>query len=154
MPKGGQARADMLYGLVMAAAALAMFVHTFSDRYDNEFLFGDVSTVFFPRLLLGTIVTLALALALKGAKSNSEEEFLIVNLGRVAMTYGAAVLAALGVWYIGYLYAMPFGVFLVGLALGYPNKLVLAGVSIVAPLTIWVVLAQFAQVSFPTGTLF
>ena len=154
MPSSGQARADIAYGLVIALVAAAMFVHTYSDRYDNEFLFGDVSTVFFPRLLLAVIIALAVGLALKGVRGTAEGDFPPINIGRVALTYGVALVTAAGVWFVGYLIAMPVGVFLAGLALGYPNRIVLGLASISAPLIVWLVLARFAQVSFPTGTLF
>ena len=154
MPDNSQAKMDVIYGLVMACGAIAMFAHTFSSRYNNEFLFGDVSTVFLPRLLLGCIVLLALSLSLKGMRSNSEESLPDVNVARVALTFGAAAIAVTGVWFVGYLYAMPVGVFLIGVALGYPNKMILAAVAVIAPFAVWLVLAKFAQVSFPSGTLF
>lgn len=154
MPASSQGRADVLYGIVIAIFAIAMFGHTFSSRYDNEFLFGDVSTVFFPRLLLGLIVALSLGLALRGARGQGEDALPEINVIRVASTYGAAALAIAGVWFVGYLLAMPIGVFLIGLALGYPNKVILAATSVVAPVLVWIVLAKFAQVSFPAGTLF
>lgn len=154
MPKGGQGRADLIYGLVAAVAALAMFAHTFSARYSNEFLFGDVSTVFFPRLLLGTIALLSLGLAFKGLRSTSTEGLPNIHFRRFALTFGATLVGIALVWYLGYLIGMPVGVFLVGLALGYPRKLILAATSVAAPLIVWLVLARFAQVSFPTGTLF
>ena len=49
---------------------------------------------------------------------------------------------------------MPVATILLGAALGYPNKLVLILSSIVAPVIVWAVLAEFALVAFPTGTIF
>lgn len=154
MPKGTQGRADLIYGLVAAFAALAMFVHTYSPRYDNEFLFGDVSTVFFPRVVLAVIILLSLGLAFKGFRNSSGEDLREIQLGRMLLTLGATILGIALVWFAGYLIGMPIGVFLVGLALGYPNKIILAVTSVVAPVLVWLVLGRLAQVSFPTGTLF
>ena len=154
MALSGQGRADVIYGAVAAMGGTAMFTHTFSDRYSNEFLFGDVSTTFVPRILLGLIVLLSLGLVIKGLRDRDGGSLPAVAIGRVALVFGACVLSIAGVWFIGYLIAMPIGVFLVGWAFGYPNKLVLLVTAIVAPLLTWLVLAEFAQVSFPNGQIF
>lgn len=147
-------KADVLCGIVICTVAASMFVHTYSDRYDIDMLFGDVSTVFFPRILLGMIGALSLALAIKGARDKSDERLVSLNWRRVFLTFLAALLTALGVWYLGYEIAMPVGVFLTGLALGYPNKIVLALTSLFASAIVWLALGHFAQVSLPASHLF
>ncbi len=148
-----QKNADMLYGAVLAGMACAMFAHTFSPIYQNEFLFGDVSTVFFPRVLLGIIFVLSMMLVVKGKLSTSDAILTQINVKRVLLTGGATLITVVGVWYLGYLVMMPVGVFLIGLALGYPNLVILGITSLISPLVVWVILAKFAQVSFAPGTL-
>ena len=154
MATGSRGRADVLCGILAASTAGAMFAHTFSPRYDIEFLFGDVSTVFFPRILLGIIIILSLALAIKGFRDNSGAQIAEVNWLRVFMAFGATTLGIAGVWFLGFLIAMPIAIILLGATLCYPNKLVLILSSIVAPVIVWAVLAEFALVAFPTGTIF
>ena len=147
-------KTDILYGAITALVAAGMIVHTYDDRYVSEFLFGDVSTVFVPRLLLGAIVILALFLVLKGLRDREGVSLPAVQIGRVMAVFAAIVATIAGVWFIGYLIAMPVGVFVIGWAIGYPNKLILAVTAVVAPMLTWFVLGQFAQVSFPPGALF
>ncbi|MDE0304539.1 MAG: hypothetical protein OXI87_06605 [Albidovulum sp.] len=131
-----------------------MLAHTYSPRYDIEFPFGDVSTVFFPRILLEIIIVLSRALAFKGARGKSGDGIIRVNASRVILALGVAALGIAGVWYLGFLVALPIAIFLPGDALGYPNKRVLVLTSFVAPLIVWGVLAKFALGAFPTGTIF
>ena len=154
MKLSAQGRADVVYGAVLALGASAMFAHTFAERYNNDFLFGDVSTVFVPRILLALVVILSLCLVLKGARDKSQNTLTPVDVRRTVAVLSACIASIAGVWFIGYLIAMPVGVFLVGLAIGYPNRIVLAATALVAPLLTWVVLGQFAKVSFPLGTVF
>ena len=154
MERSAQGRADFIFGAITAVASIAAFVHTFADRYTSEFLFGDVSTMFVPRLLLGLIVLLAVGLMLKGIRDREGGRLPEIAIGRTVAVFSACVLSIAGVWYIGFLIAMPVGVFLVGWTMGYSNKLVLAGTAVAAPLLTWVILGKLAQVAFPTGTFF
>lgn len=147
-------RADAVYGLVFFAAAMALLAHTFSDQYDTGPLFGDVSTVFVPRLLLGVIAALSFALIIKGVTDKSGDELATINWRRLFLTFAAACVTTAGLWYLGFLIAMPIGVFLTGLAIGYPNKLILAAASVVGTGIVWLMLGYIARVSLPEFHLF
>ncbi len=108
----------------------------------------------FPRILLGIIIVLSLALAVRGIRDKSGAEIAEVNWLSVVKAFGATTIDIAGVWFLGFLIAMPVATILLGAALGYPNKLVLILSSIVAPVIVWAVLAEFALVAFPTGTIF
>ncbi len=143
--------ADILYGLVIAAVAMAFFVHTFSDQYEFNPLIESVSTVLFPRIILGGIFVCALGLIVKGYRNKSEDSRLqAVNYPKVVLVLVAAAATAAGLWFIGYFYVMPIGVFATGWALGYPNKLILAATAISATIIVWAALGYFAAVTFPT----
>ncbi len=147
-------RADSIYGLVFFVAAAALFAHTYSDLYDTGPLFGDVSTVFVPRILLGLIAALSVALMVKGLLDRSGERLAPINWRRLFLTFAAACLTTAGLWYLGFLIAMPFGVFLTGLAIGYPNRLILAAASIASTGVVWLMLGYVARVSLPEFHLF
>ena len=148
------AKADVIYGLVLGVMASVMMVHTFSSRYEVAHLFGDVSTMFAPRLLLGVMIALSAALIFKGLRNRGGDVLESVNVPRVVLTFLAATAATAGVWFIGFFIAMPIGIFLTGLALGYPGKLVLAGTSLAGTIIVWLTLGVFANVALPTGVLF
>ncbi len=149
-----KAKADIVLGIALLAAASLMFAHTFANRYDSGPLFGDVSTVFVPRIVLVLIGCLAVIMAIRGAMTRDSEQLEELNWRRMAITFGAACATSLGIWVFGYVLAMPVGIFLVGLAIGYPNKLVLAATCVVATAVIWVALGYFARVPLPTGTIY
>ena len=148
------AKADVIYGLVLGVLASVMMVHTFSSRYEVAHLFGDVSTMFAPRLLLGVMIALSVALVFKGLRNRGGDVLASVNIPRVALTFLAATATTAGVWFIGFFIAMPIGIFLTGLALGYPGKLVLAGTSVAGTIIVWLTLGVFANVALPAGVLF
>ena len=148
------ARADVIYGLVLAVMASVMMVHTFSSRYEVAHLFGDVSTMFAPRLLLGVVIALSAALVCKGLRNRRGDVLESVNVPRVVLTFLAATATTAGVWFIGFFIAMPIGIFLTGLALGYPGKFALAGTSLAGTIIVWLTLGVFANVALPTGALF
>ena len=107
-------RADILYGLVMAAIAAALFIHTFSDIYEFNPLIESVSTVFFPRIILTAILLCALGLVVKGLRNAQSDDRLIpINTPRVCLVFAACALTAAGLWFIGYFYAfVSFKIFL------------------------------------------
>lgn len=148
------AKADVIYGLVLGVMASVMMVHTFSSRYEVAHLFGDVSTMFTPRLLLGVMIALSAALIFKGLRNRGGDVLESVNVPRVVLTFLAATATTAGVWFIGFFIAMPIGIFLTGLALGYPGKLVLAATSLAGTIIVWLTLGVFANVALPTGVLF
>jgi hypothetical protein len=156
MPRQGwrSAQADIVYGIAILAAGAAMLAHTFSEIYDTGPLFGDVSTVFVPRILLIAICILAASLVVKGALARDSESLDAMNWQRIAFTFAAASATTAGVWYFGYQIAMPVGIFLTGLAIGYPNRLILAAASVAATATVWLTLGYLARVSLPEGQFF
>ena len=143
--------ADILYGLFLGAIAIALFAHTFSDIYEFNPLIENVSTVFFPRIILGAIVICASALISQGVRNTDPDDHLPqIDVKRTLLVFAAVAATTAGIWFIGYFYAMPVGVFLTGWALRYPNKWILAATSVSATVIVWVALAHFAAVTFPT----
>ncbi|WP_417522775.1 hypothetical protein [Marinovum sp.] len=140
--------------MAVLLAAAAMYFHTFSDRYDSGPLYGDVSTVFVPRVILIALGTLAAGLALRGALRPAGPAGRDLNWSRIILTFAAASAMSLGAYLLGYWIAMPLGVFLTGLAIGYPRKAVLAAVSLAATALVWFALGYLARVSLPQGQLF
>ena len=147
------AHADTACGGAIFLAAAVMFVHTFSDRYDIGMLFGDVSTVFFPRIILGLIMLLAAALAGKGLRAGANRVLVTVDLRRTALAFLIAAATTAGMWWLGFLLATPFGLIALGLVLGYRKPLPLLAVSIAGPAIVWIVLVFGANVSVPAGIL-
>lgn len=149
-----RSKGDVITGAAFALFAFAMYAHTFSDRYVNPFLFGDVSTVFFPRVLLILIVLLSVGLIIRGFCTAGSAGAQPVKVGRIAVTYLACITTIVGVWFLGFLIAMPPGIVAIGLAMGQRRLVALITTAIAAPLLIWIALGRLAQVSLPSGVLF
>ena len=144
------ATADILYGVAVLLIALALYAHTFNDVYQFNPLIESVSTVFFSRILMAAIALCSLALIAKGVRSKAGEYLPEINTVRVILVFITAAVTSAGIWFIGFFYAMPIGVFVTGWFLGYRRMPTLPVVSLIAPLLVWVALAHFAGVSFPT----
>ncbi len=142
---------DTIYGIVSFAIALALFFHTFSERYEFNHLFGDVSTVLVPRVLLISWMALSLLLVVKDRMSLAV--FGGVNWPRLALVSVLSVATTVALWLFGFLAVMPVGLFLLGWAFGYRRWLILAMVSIVGPLAVWLILDKLAAVSLPEARI-
>ena len=76
---GKRLHPDFYYGLVLLVVGVGLLWHTAHDRYDFDLLFGDVSTVFFPRIILILWIGLATVLIVNGMRGLGSQE----DLGRV-----------------------------------------------------------------------
>lgn len=155
MTRGGASRrADIVIGAIILLIVMAMYLHTFSEKYDTGPLFGDVSTVFVPRLILIALGLLSVGLMLRGAVRPENGVGRTLNWGRIVATFGVACAMSFGAYWVGYWIAMPLGVFLAGVAIGYPRYLVLAAAAALATITVWATLGYLARVPLPHGQLF
>ena len=142
---------DTIFGAVSLVIALALMAHTFSDQYDVNQLFGDVSTVFVPRALL---VLWIICSAIIIARDNTGMEgFNDIRWGPWGRVAGVLTATTAAVWAFGFLYVMPLGIFALGWAFGYRRWGWLALVSVAGPLTVWLILGVVAGVPLPEARL-
>lgn len=148
---------DFYYGLVLLIVGCGLLWHTFSDRYDFDLLFGDVSTVFFPRVILILWVGLSAILIVKGYRGSgsAEDRARVISVGipRLLLVLAAIVASAVVLWMTGLLVGGPLSMIAIGLALGYRRLVFLVPVSIALPVIIWFALGEIAKISLPSGVL-
>ncbi|MEO1018073.1 MAG: tripartite tricarboxylate transporter TctB family protein [Pseudomonadota bacterium] len=142
---------DTIYGIVSFSIALILFIHTYSERYEINHLFGDVSTVLVPRILLGSWMFLSAILVIRDSLSLAV--FADVQWRNFVLIGAIASLIVGGLWLFGFLVTMPFGLFALGWAFGYRRWVVLLIVSIAAPLAVWLVLSYLAAVPLPDARI-
>lgn len=148
---------DFFYGLVLLIIGGGLFLHTNSDRYDFELLFGDVSTVFFPRIILIMWMGLSGILIVNGLRglgsAEDRDRLFSVGIPRLISTLGVIVVSAVVVWLIGLLIGGAILMIAVGIALGYRRFAILVPVSILLPVALWFALGHVARISLPSGLL-
>ena len=148
---------DFYYGLALLLSVGALLWHTASDRYDFDPLFDDVSTVYFPRMILILWVALSAILLVNGLRGRGSEEdrarLMAVGLPRLFVVLAVIIASALVLWLTGLLIGGPILMVAVGVALGYRRWVILVPVSIVLPITFWFALGKIARISLPSGIL-
>lgn len=148
---------DFYYGFALFAVGGWLFLHTFSDRYDFDLLFGDVSTVFFPRIVLILWMGLSAILIVNGLRGRGDgedrERVLSVGIPRLVLVFAVTVAAAVVLWLAGLLIGGTALMIAVGLALGYRRLILLVPVSLAVPAAIWFALGHVARISLPAGVL-
>ena len=148
---------DFYYGLVLLIIGGGLFLHTGSDRYDFDLLFGDVSTVFFPRIILVLWILLSAILIANGLRRRGSEQdhqrVMAVKLTGLFSVLAVIIASALAVWLAGLLLGGAVSMIALGAALGYRRWSVLVPVSVVFPVIVHFALGHVAKISLPSGVL-
>lgn len=142
--------ANLLAAAVAAAVAVLLFALTFGFEQMPVGLTQGLGAEFFPRLVLGTILALAITLALTSAGGG---EPLPPIAPLVYVSAGALVAFMALVWFIGMLPAM--FVFMVGLGRlwGERRLLVLLASSALVTFAVWAVFVYAFRIPLPRGYL-
>lgn len=117
--------------------AIGLFATTFSADYDVPTFGGDVGPAFAPRgylLVWMLLAALTLFEALRKEQKPIED---LGNIRRLVAVSSIGIATGLAMLWIGFVFAAIPGFFLFCRTLGYRNYIVLAAVSIIAPLAIW-----------------
>ena len=148
---------DFYYGLVLLIIGGGLLLHTGSDRYDFDLLFGDVSTVFFPRIILILWIALSAILIVNGLRRRGSQQdhqrVMAVGLTGLFSVLAMIVASALAVWLSGLLIGGAVSMVAVGVALGYRRWVILIPVSVVFPVVVYFALGHVAKISLPSGIL-
>ena len=148
---------DFYYGLVLLLIGGGLLLHTGSDRYDFDLLFGDVSTVFFPRIILILWILLSAVLIANGLRRRGSrqdhERVMAVGLPGLFSVLAMIIASALAVWLTGLLLGGALSIVAVGVALGYRRWVILIPAGVVLPVVIHFALGHVARISLPSGIL-
>jgi hypothetical protein len=142
--------ANLLAAAVAAAVAVLLLALTFGFEQMPEGLTQGLGAEFFPRLVLGTILALSVALALTSAPRGEPLPPIapLVYASAVALVVFMAM-----VWLIGMLPAMLL--FLIGLGMlwGERRPIVLLASSTLVLVAIWAVFVRGFRIPLPQGYL-
>lgn len=148
---------DFYYGLVLLIIGGGLLLHTGSDRYDFDLLFGDVSTVFFPRIILILWILLSAILIANGLRRRGPQQghqgVMAVGLTGLFSVLAMIIASALAVWLTGLLLGGAASMIAVGAAFGYRRWVILIPVSVVLPVIVYFALGHVAKISLPSGVL-
>ena len=146
--------AHRVYGAALFALAALLFASSFSSDYAVEALFGDVSTVFVPRLFLIAWMALAALVFQRGFAGPEIEGLPEVAWRRLGLVASVGVLTGLGMLTIGFLLSTIPGLFAFVWFYGYRKPVPLALVSLLLPLTVWLIFVEVFQLPLPQSPWF
>ena len=146
--------AHRLYGAALFTLAALLFASTFAGDYAVEAMFGDVSTVFVPRLFLAAWMVFAAFLFASGFTRPEIKGLPEVAWRRLAAVAGVAVITGVGMLQAGFLLSTVPGFFAFTWFYGYRKPLPLAIVSVLLPLAIWLLFVEVFQLPLPQSPWF
>lgn len=145
---------DRIYGAALFLAAALLFLTTYSAEYQQGGQFGDVSTVFVPRIFLIAWMLFAAIQCIGGFFREDAEAYPAVQWGKLGAVSAVAVLAAFAMLGAGFLIATIPGFFLFTWAFGYRRPVILAILSIVFPIGIWLLFIHVFKLPLPHSPWF
>lgn len=157
-------RNNICSAITVLLIAGLLFISTLSARY-TEFADPDeISTVFVPQVLLILLMALATLLLIRalrmpaGTRAAGSKPVDRQERQRAVFRVSSALGVMLAMGFLqdilGFYATMVPGIFLIGLAIGCQSKRALALVSLIAPLVVWLIIVQVAELSLPAGIFF
>lgn len=146
--------AHRVYGAALFFLAALLFASSFSSDYAVEALFGDVSTVFVPRLFLIAWMAFAALVFARGFTGPDIEGLPEVAWRRLGLVASVGVLTGLGMLTIGFLLSTVPGFFAFVWLYGYRRPVPLLLISLFLPLAIWLIFVQVFQLPLPQSPWF
>lgn len=143
----------MMIGAGLALVALFLIHHTFADIYQRSYQAAGRGPVFFPRILLGIMLVLSLAVMINARK----EAALQVSWGvavRMILVLTATGGYVLAVSQAGFLLASIGFALILPPLLGYRRLLPILGVAALYPLCIWYLFDRVVRIPLPSSPWF
>ena len=138
----------------LVIASVVLFSLTFTEQFDVPTFGGDVGPAFAPRGFLLVWMVLAVVATLATFRHESAEASEKIRPGQLFAVVAIAVVTALAMTRIGFVFATIPGFFLFCWAFGYRNWLVLALLSIAGPLIIWALFTFAFELLLPRSPWF
>ena len=139
---------------VLLLIAVGLFASTFSGAFDVPTFGGDVGPAFAPRGYLLVWIALAMAVTVQALRRDDEPLGSVGNIPLVMTASAISVGTGLAMLKVGFVIAAVPGFFLFCRALGYRNYIVLALISVLAPLAIWWVFTFVFELLLPRSPWF
>ncbi|MEM7445391.1 MAG: tripartite tricarboxylate transporter TctB family protein [Pseudomonadota bacterium] len=144
---------DIAIASVMLVVGLGLLSMTFGDGFDIRTFGGDVGPAFVPKLFLFTWSILA-AINLAQTLLRAPNAIGSIRLGQWLAVVGIAVVTALAMTRIGFVFATVPGLAAFCWAFGYRKLLPLALISILAPIGIWALFTFGFELLLPRSPWF
>ena len=170
MRNSKEARADVGLAIVLLALAVFFFWSTFDDIYDEQFIFNDVSTVFFPRIELVMLMGLTLLLLIRAVRylrvnpdkqpdiddpKWDPEEFLPDPKlwGPISVVFIMSIVYAALLNLIGFIPASIIYSIVLAYYMGHRNILTLLMIVVPTVFASWYIMVEVAQLSLPVASI-
>lgn len=142
--------------IVLLLLGIALFAATFSSEYDIEPFWGDVSTVFVPRVYFVIWIALSLIFLYQTTGKGTEEEQSqqSISFKRLGIIMVIAAATAIAILKLGFMIGMVPGFFLFCWAFGYHKPISLTCISIVGSTTVWLLFNNVFELPLPRSPWF
>lgn len=142
-----------LIGAGMALLTLFLIHHTFADIYQRSYQAAGRGPVFFPRILLGLMLVLSLAVLVQGLRESALtiRRDTALRMLAVALVTAAYVLAITRAGFL--LSSVAFALVLPPL-LGYRRVLPIVAVAAIYPLAVWYLFDRVVRILLPSSPWF
>ena len=144
---------DITLSTLLLIAAASFFAVTFTDQFDVPTFGGDVGPAFAPRGYLLVWMALAATSVLQALREKDEAP-LEVNLRQLVSVAAVAGATGYAMTVVGFVFSTVPGVFLFCWAFGYRKPIMLAVLSLAAPLTIWALFTYVFELLLPRSPWF
>ena len=145
---------DIGVSTTLLLVSVALFAMTFSDQFDVPTFGGDVGPAFAPRGFLAFWFLFALISVVQAVRSAPDGTAAKIQLKQLLAVVAITLVTGYAMTKIGFFFAAVPGFFLFCLAFGYRNLLLLAVLSIGAPLLIWALFTFGFELLLPRSPWF
>ncbi len=142
-----------LIGAGLALVSLFLIHHTFEPIYQRSYQAAGRGPVFFPRILLGIMLVLSLAVMVQGLRETALriEPALALRMAAVVAVTAAYVLAITRAGFL--ISSIAFALILPPL-LGYRRPLPILAVAAIYPLAVWYLFDRVVRILLPASPWF
>jgi putative tricarboxylic transport membrane protein len=147
-----QATVDLLIGVVLLALALFLLWESTDPRYAVRVPGHAFGPMFYPRLILGIWVVIAVVIMLRGALlMSSDDSVQALQWGQLA---SVVVVTGVYMWVVtllGFVLSSALFMFVVLMLLGFRRPIIVGALSIGFPLAAWFVFQFLLRIPLPTS---
>jgi putative tricarboxylic transport membrane protein len=147
-----QGTLDLLIGMVLLALALFLLWESTEPRYAVRVPGHEFGPMFYPRLILGIWLVIAVAITVRGALlMSSDESVQALEWGQLA---SVIVITGVYMWVVtllGFVLSSALYIFVVLTLLGFRRPIIVAALSIGFPLVTWSVFQFLLRIPLPTS---
>jgi hypothetical protein len=147
-----QGTLDLLIGVVLLALAVFLLWESNDPRYAVRVPGHEFGPMFYPRLILGIWVAIAVVIIVRGALlMSSDDSVQALRWGQLASVVVTTGVYMWVVTLLGFVLASALFIFIVLMLLGFRRPIIVGALSVGFPLATWFVFQFLLHIPLPTS---